>query len=275
MALSKNVITSGLGLVVFSAVYTMLVVVEMLVGVTGISYVGVATSFVGGLIFAYFLRWIVSKIEVRRLDLLLILWLTLLMIQYLSNMIEGFFFTTLYSSASYLVVSLVRSAANTFVESIMAVFLFYHGKGKTEFFPVFSGFFKRRGSTSWLWRIVACSLAYFPVYFLFGVLITPFIMPYYAGSPTLRIPSFTVIIPLELFRGFLYTVTLLLLVPLATTRKNLFVMLASTLYIPGAFLNLIVPSTLPANILPFHLLEILGDSIVYGFVIARLLGRPH
>jgi len=56
-----------------------------------------------------------------------------------------------------------------------------------------------------------------------------------------------------------------------------FLALVLMLFVPGAFIPLIAAgaaSSLPAPIIPFHLLEILADSIVYGFALSRILGKP-
>jgi hypothetical protein len=118
-------------------------------------------------------------------------------------------------------------------------------------------------------------VGYFPVYFFFGALISPFVVPYYTNpSSGLKIPSFTVLIPLELLRGFLYVISLLsLFATIRASRRTVFAIIASFLYVPGALVPLMVPHSLPAEILPFHLVEILADSIVYGAVITWLLGR--
>jgi hypothetical protein len=273
----KNIIKSIFGFLVFGTVYTMLVVLGHIVEGIEISNLAIGISFLGGLIFACFLVWMIPKIKVRKLDLLLIVWLTLFIVQFVNNIIEAYFFTTIYSSAFKILTSLLVGLVTNFLESLVAMFLFYQ-KSETKFSSIFSDFFKQRKYTSWLWRIVVSSLAYFPIYFLFGIIVSPFVIPYYTGSSILVVPSFTVMIPLELLRGFIYTMSLLPLISLVkTNRRSLFVMLAAMLYIPGAFLSLIIGglSNLPAAIIPFHLLEILGDSIVYGFVIAYLLGRPN
>jgi hypothetical protein len=275
--MSKNIIKSILGFLVFGAVYTMLVVLEHIVEGIEISNLAIGISFLGGLIFACFLAWMVPKIKVRKLDFLLVVWLTLFIVQFANNIIEGFFFTTIYSSTFRILTSLLVCLVNTYLVSLVAMFLFYQ-KSENKFSSIFSDFFKQRKYTSWLWRIIVSSLAYFPIYFLFGLIVSPFVIPYYTGSSSLSIPSFTIITPLEFLRGFIYTISLLPLISLVKTNgRSLFVMLAAMLYIPGAFLSLIIGgfSNLPAAILPFHLLEILGDSIVYGYVMAYLLGKSN
>jgi len=137
-------------------------------------------------------------------------------------------------------------------------------------------YLSRRKSSAWILRIATGSLAYFPIYFFFGMLITPFVLPYYNNSSFgLRIPSFAVLIPVELFRGFVYTLTVLpLLATLAGGRTTRFAALASMLYIPGGLIPLLGNATLPAPIIPFHGVEILADSIVYGLLLSRILSPP-
>jgi hypothetical protein len=47
-------------------------------------------------------------------------------------------------------------------------------------------------------------------------------------------------------------------------------LLAAMLYIPGGLIALLGNPRIPAPIIPFHGLEILADSIVYGFVLSRI-----
>jgi hypothetical protein len=84
-----------------------------------------------------------------------------------------------------------------------------------------------------------------------------------------------VIIPVELFRGFVYTLVLLpLLATVVGGRTTKLIALAAMLYIPGGLIALLGNPGLPAPIIPFHGLEILADSIVYGFVLSRILSHP-
>jgi len=107
------------------------------------------------------------------------------------------------------------------------------------------------------------------------MLISPFIMPYYSDpSLGLKIPSFAVMIPVELFRAFLYVITMLGI--FSTVRAKRWTMAAIVgliLYVPGGLVPLMVEHTLPPQIVPFHMIEIFADSIVYGIVLTRLLNR--
>jgi len=133
---------------------------------------------------------------------------------------------------------------------------------------------ERRGGGAWAGRILAGTLSYFPVYFFFGMLVSPFVMPYYTDSSFgLVIPPFTVIVPLEVLRGLMYVACLFPLVAaLYSDRRTTAAAIIGMLFIPGALLPLLADQGLPAPIIPFHLVEILADSVVYGYILAWLLG---
>jgi hypothetical protein len=235
----------------------------------------VAWSFAGGILVALLLAWMLPETELRRLDLIAVVWLVLFIVARFNNVLEGYFFTSVFASVSVFVSEVFLSLLTTLVQAIMAGVLFIAEVPSRSLISDLSSYVEERKFVSWAWRIVAASIVYFPVYFIFGALISPFVVPYYTNpSSGLKIPSFTVIIPLELLRGFLYVISLLsLFATIRGSRKTVFAAIASVLYVPGALVPLMVPHSLPAEILPFHLVEILADSIVYGALITWLLSR--
>ena len=234
-----------------------------------------AWSFGGGILIALLLAWMLPKTELRRPDLIAVVWLFLFIVAKFSNLLEGYFFTAFYPSVSAFAGAVVSSLLTTLAYGIMAGALFHSETHNTSLASELSSYFKQRSHASWGWRVLLGAIAYFPVYFLFGALISPFVVPYYTNpSLGLKIPSFSVMIPLELLRGFLYVISLLsLFATIRAGRRTVFAAIASVLYVPGALVPLMAPNSLPAEILPFHLVEILADSIVYGAVITRLLSR--
>jgi hypothetical protein len=252
--------------------------VSLLGGALGVNFIW---SFIGEVLIGITLAWIISKTHLRRLDLVGLVWFVLFVVQQFNNMLEGFFFTTLYSSASYLVQSVLTSLLTTFVAGLLAAVLFQPARHDSSLVSELSSYFDKRSAASWAWRIGVGSVAYFPIYFFFGVLITPFIMPYYSNpSYGLRIPPFTVIIPLEFLRGFLYVMSLLgIFAAVKASRKTMSLIAACILYVPGGLVPLIlaaVTAAMPLAIIPFHLTEILADSAVYGAVVVHLLdGRQN
>jgi hypothetical protein len=103
------------------------------------------------------------------------------------------------------------------------------------------------------------------------------LQPKYYSQPSssLVIPPVTIIIPLELLRGFIYAVVLLVVFAgIKSGRRLNFVVASTLLYIPGAFLPLIssmVSLSFIYAVAPFHMVEIFADSVVYGYAASRLI----
>ena len=238
-----------------------------------ISVPRLAYYLVNSAILTGFLAWLIPKILLSRWSLTLLVWLELLVVGFLNNYVEAFFFTNMFDNLAVIMQSMTSAIISSAVSATAAALLLGHGTGNITM--SLKDHLATRGRNSWILRIVTGSAAYFPIYFLFGALITPFILPYY-NNPSfgLRIPPFTVMIPVELFRGFVYTFVLLpLLATIAASRTTKFIALAAMLYIPGGLIALLGNPLMPAQIIPFHASEILADSIVYGLVLSRILSR--
>ena len=233
------------------------------------------SSLAGGVLIGGLLVWMSGKMQLRWLDYLILISLILFVVGRLNNYVEGLFFTTMFANLSILTAGIVFALLLSFVEGGLAAVLFLHESHEGSLFAELSTYFSERRWSSWLWRIPLASAAYFPIYFFFGMLISPFVMPYYSDpSLGLKIPSFAVMIPVELFRGFLYV--LIMLGVFSTVRAKRWTMAAIVgliLYVPGGLVPLMSEHTLPPQIVPFHMIEIFADSIVYGIVLTRLLNR--
>jgi hypothetical protein len=229
---------------------------------------------VNAAILTAFLAWLVPKIGLSRWSLTLLVWLELFVVEFLNNYVEAYFFTTRYSNPTALVLSVTSALISSVMTATAAALLL--GYGISGITASLKKYLSTRTGRSWILRIAVGSVAYYPIYFLFGMLIMPFVLPYY-NDPSfgLRIPPFAVIIPVELFRGFVYTLVLLpLLATVVGGRSTKFIALAAMLYIRGGLIALLGNTTIPAPIIPFHGVEILADSIVYGLVLSRILSQP-
>lgn len=256
-------------LIIFAVPILMRLIENIPITVTQLVY-----FLLNGAILTGFLACLVPKIRLSPGSLTLLVWLDLLVVEFLNNYVEAYFFTNMYSNAAVLVQSVASALISSVITATAAALLL--GYGISGITASLKEYLSTRTSSSWILRIAIGSVAYFPVYFFFGVLITPFVLPYY-NNPSfgLRIPSFTTIISVELFRGFVYTLVLLpLLATMVGGRTTKFIALAAMLYIPGGLIALLGNSLLPAAIIPFHALEILADSIVYGLVLSRVLTEP-
>jgi hypothetical protein len=256
-------------LVLLLVIYAVLILTRLIENIP-ITPTQLAYFLLNGAILTGFLAWLVPKIRLSRWSLTLLVWLELLVVEFLNNYVEGYFFTTRYSNPAVLAQSVVSALISSVIIATAAAILL--GYGILGITASLRKHLSTRTGRSWILRIVVGSVAYFPIYFFFGMLIAPFVLPYYSNpSYGLRIPSFAVMIPVELFRGFVYTLVLLpLLAAVVGGRSTKFIALAAMLYIPG-FIAVLGNTAIPAQIIPFHGVEILADSIVYGLVLSRIL----
>jgi len=232
------------------------------------------SAFIGGVLMAVILAWIRSKTRLTKFGVISVFWFTLFVIQMFNNLLEALFFTNVFPSTKEFVEAIYVSMLTVLVEAFMAGVLFTSKKADLSLSSALHGYFDRRSRFSWSWRITAASLAYFPIYLFFGMLASPFIISYYMEpSLGLKLPPFTVIVPLEFLRGFLYVISLLpILASINRDRKIQYTTVASLLYVAGALIPLILESSLPPAIVPVHCVELLADSLAYGLIVVRLLG---
>jgi hypothetical protein len=201
-----------------------------------------------------------------------VVWLALFIVQEFSNLVEAYFFTTYVPTIQLFFAASFVGLLVTFVEALLAGLLFVSGKVRRSFRIETQAYLRQRSWHSWILRLMFGSLGYFPIYFAFGALISPFVIPYYQNpSLNLRIPSFAVIVPLEFVRGFLYVLALLPLIALLRVqRKYVYAGTASLLYVAGAFVPFLSGPALPVELRIFHGLEILADCLVYGAALVYL-----
>lgn len=191
--------------------------------------------------------------------------------------VEGYFFTTQIPTSSLFFAATALSLAITFVQALLVGILFTPREPLSRMVTEAEYYFGQRPWYSWLWRIALCSVVYFPIYFTFGGIVSPIVLPYYTDSSSglgLRIPSFQVMVPLELLRGFLYVIALLpLLAALKIRRRALYAATVSLLYVTGALGPFLIDEALPILLRTVHGIEILADCLAFGAVIVYLLGR--
>jgi hypothetical protein len=133
----------------------------------------------------------------------------------------------------------------------------------------------QRTGVSWAWRFGVAALSYLPIYFMFGMIVAPFVLPYYDNPDlglNLVVPGLGVIIPLEIGRGSLYALTLFPLIAVlrgGVGSKALWVGL--TIAVLGSWVPMLQATTWPLLLRVVHGLEITADAFVQGFVLTWLL----
>jgi hypothetical protein len=194
-----------------------------------------------------------------------------------SNLLEGFFFTTRIPTTAHFAGAVGIGLLITLAEAGSAVFLFPAAECSVRFRDRRREYLRQRPRSTWLWRIGLASALYLPIYYTFGSLVSPVVMPYYTATDSglgLTVPAVEVILLLELLHGLLIVGAVLpLIAALAVGKKRLFLTLVPLLFVAGAAAPILVSEALPPLLRVVHGLEIFADVVVFSAVIALLLGR--
>jgi hypothetical protein len=131
------------------------------------------------------------------------------------------------------------------------------------------------GVFSWAWRVVAAVLAFPIIYFIFGLMVAPFVVPIYrTGVLGLTIPPFSVLVPVELVRSALSLLGVAGVVYLwAGSRRGLVLTLGWATAVTVGLYGLVGAFWMPTVLRVAHSLEITADSFCYALVIVLLLKK--
>jgi hypothetical protein len=136
-------------------------------------------------------------------------------------------------------------------------------------------FFEGRTAREWAWRIAAAVCAFPLIYWTFGLMIAPFVRPYYEqGQFGLALPSAAVIVLVQFLRSALFlTAALPILIAASAPRRHLILALGLAFFVLVGLYSMIQTYWLAPTLLVLHSLEIFADSMVYALAIALLLVR--
>ena len=189
-----------------------------------------------------------------------------------NNYLEARIFTT-YSAASP--VTVLMAVMSGLAGGAAAAWLF-PSRAKPEPLRVASApFFRKFGGAGWAWRVLAAVAAFPVIYYLFGMLISPIVLPYYqqAGSG-LTIPGLGTLLPVLFLRSFFFLAASFMIVAAwGKTRLSLALGLGLTMFMLVGGIGLLVASFLPGVLRVVHSFEILADSLCYVTALV-LLFRP-
>lgn len=190
----------------------------------------------------------------------------------LNTVIEAAVFTTtsapsssLFTLVSFLVPSLFCAAA--------VAFLFHTGEDHRSLAAICTTFFNRRSAGAWVWRLAAASVAFIPIYILFGSLVYPITGEYYRQEMLgLRAAEWDQILPVLFVRSILFVLACLpIIVTWRGTRRSLFLSLGFALFVLVGLLYMLAAYWMPPMVRVPHSLEIMADSFVYAGVLVALL----
>jgi len=130
-----------------------------------------------------------------------------------------------------------------------------------------------RTAGEWAWRLAAAIGVFPAIYWTFGLMIAPFVRPYYEqGQFGLALPSAGVIVLVQLLRSVLFlAATLPILIARSTPRRHLVLALGLAFYVLVGLYSMVQTYWLAPTLLVLHNLEICIDSMVYALALVFLL----
>jgi len=134
-------------------------------------------------------------------------------------------------------------------------------------------FFKSNTRSEWAWKILLAFLSFPVIYLLFGIIASPLVADYYRESSYgLAIPDIGTIMSVQLVRSLLFLmVTLPIMITWFGNRVQLVVMLGIAHFMFVFSYDIVLAYQLPIKLVLTHAIEILLDSMVYAWVMVKLL----
>ncbi|TKJ29432.1 MAG: hypothetical protein CEE40_08465 [Chloroflexi bacterium B3_Chlor] len=227
-----------------------------------------------GLLFGLTMGPLSARLTVPGLQRAVLLFVVLFILNSLINVIEALFFTT--APPAELLAGLLTSAVGHAGLALLLAALFQPASVKGGLVSALRETLAQRRWVSWIGRFALAGVLYVPIYLFFGAIISPIVLPYYQQLEMgLTVPGFDVILPLELFRGLLYALTLFLLIAaLRGSRRSTAFWVVLTLCVLGSWQPMLQAAWWPIPLRVTHGLEITVDSIVQGLAITLLLWTP-
>jgi hypothetical protein len=139
-------------------------------------------------------------------------------------------------------------------------------------------FFRDRTPRRWVLRFLAAIFAFPIVYWTFGLMVAPFVMPYYQeGQFALSIPGPGVIVLTQFARGLLFLAgSVPILILWSGSRRQLVLALGLAFTMLVGLFGMIQSYWLAPTLQILHNIEIFADSMVYALAIVWLLApRSH
>lgn len=228
-------------------------------------------TLVSGFLFGLILGPLSARLRVPGAQRAVLVFVVLFVLNNLINVIEALFFTT-EPVAEQLSALVTTGMAHAGLALLLAA-LFRPPSVERRLVRALRDTLAQRRWTSWLWRFLLAGVLYVPIYFFFGTIISPIVMPYYESiGMGLTIPGLETILPLEVLRGLLYALTLFLLIAvLSGSRRSVAFWVVLTLCVLGSWQPMLMVAWWPLTLRVTHGLEITADSIVHGLAVTWLL----
>jgi hypothetical protein len=239
-------------------------------------FLSLLSSLIAGVLMGLTLGPLGTRMNLPSLGRACLWFLLLFVLRGLVNVVESIFFMTisLTQQASRLAILTFGQIA----VALLLTLLFRPQETGPGLLARLREALAQRTGASWAWRFGLASLSYLPIYFAFGMIVAPFVLPYYDNPDlglNLTVPGIGTILPLEIGRGLIYALTLF---PLIAVLRGSYWSRALWVGLIIAVLGSWVPMIQALHWTPVlrlaHGLEITADAFVQGLILTWLLAPP-
>jgi hypothetical protein len=187
-----------------------------------------------------------------------------------NDQLEGLLVSTYSTGFSF---AIVESLVASLLLGAAAAALFPPAKNAKGCVATSKAFFARRGTGTWIWRLVIASVVFVPIYVIFGLLTYPFVSDYYQNQMYgLQEPAADQLLNILFVRSVLFFIACLpIFITWQDSRRNLFLRLGFGLFVLVAAPSIFTAYWLPLSLRLPHALEILAGEFVYVGVLIVLL----
>ena len=187
----------------------------------------------------------------------------------INNTIEASIFTTV-GGGIFVIVTMLFPCV--FVAGAVGPLFGNREPGKS-FSDAARGFFDHQTAAQWILRLSLAVLAFPAVYFCFGMPVGLLVGKFYQEqSFGLHMPSLGVVIGVQLVRSLIALLAVLpILIVWPGSRPRLAWTLGLSLFVVSGLYGLIQAYWMPWTLRGIHTVELLFDSLVYGWLVAALL----
>jgi hypothetical protein len=159
--------------------------------------------------------------------------------------------------------------------SMLVAWFYPPAATQSGMFAAWRSFFAHRSPIAWAWRLALAAIAFMPVYWLFGLMVTPFTLTYYEqGMFGLALPGLDALLPVLCLRSLIFLVACLpIIAAWQRTNRGLSLRLGFALFVLVGALGMLVAVWMPLSVRLPHTLEIFADEYTYAALLVLLLAR--
>lgn len=127
----------------------------------------------------------------------------------------------------------------------------------------------------WPLRLVLAIIAFPLAYFVFGMIVSPFVTTYYeTGIAGLVLPETGIVLGTQLLRGAIHLLVVLLMMFFwGGSRRQLVVSLGMAFFMFVTAYDFVLAYRVPVVLVVVHGLEVLASSFVYSWILVAVLAR--